>query len=157
MRTAFIILVFFLQFPDSSKSVDIPGPHDYFYWGVKYNNALLFDSNKDAKRQWAYTVKADAVRRNDSIQLFLLPDYSMELNSMIIIKDSLCKTMIRCFPGTDKVAIRDILRYISKEHNKVLLTYTEKHPEKDGTVVWDLENTYPRRGGYPRLHLTILE
>ena len=131
--------------------------NDYFYWGVKYNSTLLFDSNKDAKRQWTYTVKADTIRKNDSIQLFLRPDYSLDLNPMIIIKDSLCKNMIRCFPGTDKVSVRDILRYVSTENNKVWLTYTEKDPEKDGTVLWDLENTFPHRGGYPRLYLTILE
>jgi hypothetical protein len=98
-----------------------------------------------------------SIEKSDSIALILQPDCCHDLNPAMIIKDSAAKKMIRYFPGTDKIAVKDILRYVTKENNRVWLLYTHKEPEKVGTVLWDLNDTYPRRGGSPRLYLTILE
>jgi hypothetical protein len=155
VTAAFLITIFPVLF--SGVITGFPKAGDFYYWGARYNDSLLFDSNNDSKKDWTLSVRIGSINKNDSIQLFLQPDYSLELNPMIIIKDSLSKNMIRCFPGTDKVAVKDILRYISKDNNRVWILYTHKEAGKDQTVIWDMENTYPRRGGYPRLSLTIVE
>jgi hypothetical protein len=95
--------------------------------------------------------------QNDSITLLLQSDCCNDLNPAIIVKDSGNRTMIRRFEMTETIAVKDILRYITKEKNIVWLLYTEKDAEKDGTIVWDIESTYPRKRGYPRLRLTITE
>ena len=138
-----------------NKSGD-PVPMNRFYWGVKYNNKVLFDSNNDSERQWTWSINKRSIHERDSIELFLQADYSFDFNPMIIIKDSTSKKMIRRFPGTGKIALNDVLKYASTEGNRFWLLYTEQDPEKDGTVLWDIEKTYPKKGGYPRLYLTII-
>ena len=133
-----------------------PVPISYFYWGVKYNSRLLFDSNNDREKQWTWSINKRFIHERDSIELFLQADYSFDFHPMIIIKDSASKNMIRRFPGTDKIALKDVLKYATTERNRFWLLYTEQDPEKDGTVLWDIEKTYPKKRGYPRLYITII-
>lgn len=142
-------LLFILSSADSKRK-------DFYYWAAMYNDSTLFDSKIKEPVEWKYTLVKNTIRPKDSITLLFSPDCCHEFNAAILIKDSTRKKMIRRFELTDKVAIKDILPYITKENNSVWLLYTTKDAERDGTIVWDIDHTYPKFPS-PRLYLTITD